>query len=350
MLIETFLFLLLFSKVNVLVSSVVQALFLITVVISYFILTPKTTFRTLLFQFYLISCILIGVAINHASIIFALKNAAYILLLPILRYIIKLDFFEKKIIFLLCITAVAVIWFSLSPSSYVSTDFGGRSRMVGFGVNPNVWGLVCVLLLCNFRSWLAVNFNCGLLLSFLLTISIFLSGSQTAILFLPICFTSKFKWIFSYFILLFLCFIYLYFFEFDIIVSHAPSLIARFDLWKKGFDVFTVNDILFGKGYSYFGAGFSTVDKNDIRIIDSFYISSFISGGVFIFVPVLFYYFIYPLFIGIKNNNVLLVKIVLIFMIANSTGNFIENGFPSNVIYWIMVLSMLNRYTNLIRF
>jgi hypothetical protein len=116
-----------------------------------------------------------------------------------------------------------------------------------------------------------------------------------------------------------------------------PSLAARFLLWSAAFEDFQVRDLFLGKGYDYFGAAISTVSSEDIRIVDSFYVSSFISGGLLILPLLLFFYFIRPLKKGLASADVVLVSAVCVFFISNFTGNFLENGFPANLVYWLVI-------------
>ncbi len=341
MVVESSLLLLAFAKIQPSFSTLVQAYIVLTIPLLYLLrgrgLLPA---RDYAFIAMLLTMQVIGTLLNHGNLIYALKNGIYLFLLPLLRSGLHGDWFPKRVIFLAILTSVVLLWYVIDPTSYITTEFGGSPRMVGFGVNPNVWGLTSALILASWRIWPIRKVAWRVVIALVLVASVVLSGSSTALLCLPLCAAMPMRFSWFYLTILLIVVYVAFWIVNDDLMALVPSLLARFDLWTAAFSEIKPHTLLYGNGYDFFGAGISTVASEDIRIVDSFYISSLISGGIATFSLILWYFMLSPLFWAVRYKNDTLLSIVLIFMVANITGNFLENGFPSNLLYWILVLNL----------
>lgn len=340
MLIESSLLLLGFAKVQPVFSTLVQAYFVLTLPIIFLLHGGRLRLRDYILIGGLSAVLFLSTAINQGEIVFALKNGVYLMLLPLLRGAIQPKWFQKRMTFIVVLTTIVLVWYIFDQSSYITKEFGGSARMVGFGVNPNVWGVTCVLLLASWRIWPIEGVFLRFFAAVVLLASIFLSGSSTALLCLPLCAAMSQRLTIFYVTLLIIAILTFFCINNTELVEKIPSLLARFELWASAFETIRSHTIFIGNGYDFFGAGISTVASKDVRIVDSFYISSFISGGVGAFLLVIWYFMMSPLRWAIKYRNKSLFCVVLIFIVSNLTGDFMENGFPANLIYWLIVLNI----------
>lgn len=340
MVVEATLLLLAFAKVQPAISTLVQLCFVFIIPFLFLLRGRGLLVQDYVFIYVLLAMLILGALLNQGNLLFTLKNGVYLLLLPLLRGALQYDWFKKRIFFLAQLAALVLLWHIIDPTSYITSEFSGAPRMVGFGVNPNVWGLTSLLLLASWRIWPMRSNAWQFFMVLVLFFSVILSGSSTALLCLPLCASmpSRLSWLYVTLLLGSIC-IFFWVIN-DDLIALIPSLFARFDLWAAAIYEIRPHTLVYGNGYDFFGAGISTVASEDIRIIDSFYISAFISGGIITFFLIVWYFMLSPLIWAVRYKNQTLLGIVLIFMIANATGNFLENGFPSNLIYWILVLSL----------
>ncbi|QBC43121.1 hypothetical protein [Iodobacter fluviatilis] len=328
----------LFAKKYLFLSTFSQVVFLSLFVGSCFFSSELFNRRVLFFQFSLLVLVFMGCLYNDSSFIYAFKNAIYILMLPFLYRMVKKGF-SLNLKFVCWLNFLAIAWYIIDPSSYITDSLGGSARMVGFGINPNVWGCLSILFASaifsiknkKFEDWVSLS---GFLLS------AFFSGSTTAMLVLPLVFSRSFKYVIVYVLMLVLGGGYL-FLMFENISLFVPSLFARFELWKIAAESISLHTYIIGNGYDYFGAGISTVDSSTVRIVDSFFVSSFVSGGVFTLLLICWFYFYIPAHYAAKNNDLTLLVFVSIFFICNFMGNFLENGFPINLVYVVLIFQRL---------
>ncbi len=340
MIIEFSLIILAFAKVLPAFSTLAQAYFALSIPVLCWFRRRNLLVRDYIFIGTLFSMIIFSTIINSGNLIYGIKNGIYLLLLPLLRGLINPFWIQKRLGFISLLTLIVLIWYIINPSSYITSEFGGSPRMVGFGVNPNVWGLTCVLLLSSWRVWTFKNPLSQLMTVGVLIASVFLSGSSTALLCLPLAAALSIRHSSIYIIVLIAAISGFFSLVDDELISLVPSLFARFDLWTAAINEVKPLTLVIGNGYDFFGAGISTVSSEEIRVVDSFYISSFVSGGILTISLIMWYFLFSPLTSALRNNDRTLFCIVIIFMIANATGNFMENGFPSNLIYWLLVLSL----------
>ena len=80
-----------------------------------------------------------------------------------------------------------------------------------------------------------------------------------------------------------------------------------------------------------------TLTSTSILIIDSFYISAFLSGGITYLVLTVTFFFIMP-FLKCHRNDALIAPSVAVMSIACTSGNFLENGFPANIIFLAIIM------------
>lgn len=340
MVVETSLLLLALAKVQPVFSTVVQAYFVLAVPLLFWMRGRGLLVRDYVIIATLLALLVLSTVLNQGHLLFVLKNGIYLLLLPLLRGALQHHWIQRRVTFLALLTAVVLLWHIIDPTSYVTSEFGGSPRMVGFGVNPNVWGLTCVLLLASWRIWPIRSTALRLLTVIVLLASVLQSGSSTALLCLPLCAAMPLRLSLLYVTVLVGAIFTFFWINDDELMALVPSLFARFDLWGAAINEVKPHTLFLGNGYDFFGAGISTVASEDIRIVDSFYISSFVSGGILIFSLIVWYFMLSPLASAVRHKNRTLLSVVLIFMIANATGNFMENGFPSNLLYWVLVLSL----------
>ena len=334
--IEISLLLLLFTSVSPLISTGVQGFYVLATLMVGIYRINKVHLFDIICVLLIIFIVLMGVLANEGSFVFSYKNAVYIILMPFLRISIAKNWYLNRLNYFFLLIFIGLAWYQINPNSYITENFGGTPRMVGFGVNPNVWGILCLLILSTWKIWPGKAVGVKLFGIIVLVLSIYYSGSNTAFLLLPFCFCVR-RWVSFLYLatLLVTPFILIYLFAIDI-DKIAPSLFARFDLWMPEIESINAKILLIGKGYDYFGSGISTITSDTIRVIDSFYMSSLISGGVPMILLLTMYYFLIPLYYSIKYNNLILLNLIIIFSLANLTGNFLENGFPANIIYWII--------------
>jgi hypothetical protein len=344
MIVELSLFFLAFAKIQPAFSTLVQAYFIFATVILFLIRRQNISIDNYVFIFTIFGLIIFSTVLNEGNIFFAFKNGIYLLTLPLLSVTVRIGWVKRRIFFIAVITAMALIWYSFDPTSYITNELGGTPRMVGFGVNPNVWGVTCVLILTSWRIWPFKSNISKLVVVTLLLISIYQSGSSTALLCLPLAAALKQRFSWVYLAVLVSSIITFFIINDDDLMALVPSLFARFDLWLSAFNEIRPHTWLVGNGYDFFGAGIATVASKDILIVDSFYVSSLISGGILAACAIIWYFMISPLIWAIRHDNQTLLSVVLIFIIANATGNFLENGFPANLIYWILVLELKRVY------
>ena len=340
MIIELSFLLLAFSKIQPALSTLVQAYFVLVVPLLWWLRQRGALVREFVFLTFLVALLLLSTLLNQGNFVYVLKNGAYLILLPLLRSAFQPYWFHRKVFFLLLLSLLVLLWHLIDPTSYITRDLGGSPRMVGFGVNPNVWGLISVLLLACWRIWPIKNIVLRSVMIILLVSSVFESGSSTALLCLPLCAAMSFRQSCFYMTMMAsLITVFIWMLD-DDLMAFVPSLFARFDLWEAAINEIKPHTFLYGNGYDFFGAGFGTVNATDIRIVDSFYISSFVSGGVFVFTLITWFFIISPLIFAIRQKDQTQLNVVLIFIIANAMGNFLENGFPANILYWLIVLSL----------
>lgn len=318
------------AKISTIASTLGQAFF---VLILLFNLRLRRYIYADIFVFYvfLLVIFLINSLINGFTL-YSIKNIIYILLAP---YVFAYrQFFSTRYNYLTLLVIGTILWYLADPSSYLTRELGSFPRFVGPFINPNVAGVSMLLIITYVNNYVRARSTKCILFAILI-FGIYLTQSKTAWILLPVSFLQK-KYIFWYFLTL-ISFSWYALARFNL-QSVLPSLYARFSLWSQ----ITSEDIkLFGNGFDTFGAGLGTVSSSSVEIIDSFYLSALVSGGVIYLGLMILFFFIVP-FTKSTAEDKLVAPSVAIMAASCVTGNFLENGFPANIIF--IALIMLNRH------
>lgn len=314
------------AKVSTAASTIGQAIFVVVMILN---IKLRRSVNLNLFIFYVAFIFIVSVnALINGFSVYSAKNLIYVFLAPYVLF--YQNFFSGPHKYLSFLFFSTICWYLIEPSSYLTLEFGSFPRFAGPFINANVAGLSMLLLIIYLKNQPVVKFMKFICLV-LLVYGVYLTQSKTAWILLPICFLKK-KHILWYLGLLILIAIYL-FISFDL-RRFLPSLFSRFSLWST----VSLGDFsFFGSGFDTFGAGIGTLTSTSILIIDSFYISAFLSGGITYLVLTVTFFFIMP-FLKCHRNDALIAPSVAVMSIACTSGNFLENGFPANIIFLAIIM------------